>query len=224
MKKIFFLLSLLSSMALLEAYDGFYENDRFYGNDCLSEECYINECGCDNWEVEVRGAGVYPSSKRFRKIYSDWAPEVQLEVARKVWGDSLYAWANVSYLWRNGHSEPLHNKTNVSLVPISIGLKYLFPLTCDLNAYLGGGAAYSFLYVRDHSEFVRKRTTRRDWGGVIKSGLQYNLCNGFFIDFFADYLFQHFSKPHRDESHRNVETNSVNLNSLHLGLGLGMRF
>ncbi len=177
------------------------------------------------WEAEVRGAGVYASSSRFRKIYSDWSPEVQIEVAKSVWCN-LYAWFNVAYLWNQGRSKPLHNKTHVSMVPLTFGLKYLIPLTCDFSAYIGGGSAYSFVRTRDHSPYVKHHISRQDWGGVVKSGIRYNLSECIFLDGFVDYLFQHFNREHNhgSSSGRFVETRSANLSGWRLGLGIGLRF
>lgn len=176
---------------------------------------------CEGWEVEVRGAGVYNASERFRRIYSQWVPEVQVEVAKNVC-DNLFAWVNVGYLWKTGHSSLFHHKTNLTLVPITFGLNYVQPITCLISMYFGGGAAYSFLHIHDHSDYVKQHISRQGWGGVLKSGFQINPREGFFIDIFADYLFQHFRRPHEDR--RGVKTQGANLDGIRVGAGIGTRF
>lgn len=184
---------------------------------------------CDGWEIVLRGAGVYSTSDRFKEIYSDWAPEVQIELAKRVW-NNFYGWANVAYLWKGGRSEPFHDKTDVNLIPITFGIKYVLPITCDLSAYIGGGAAYTILRVKDHSDYnyVKKHSNRYDWGGIIKSGVHYNISESFFIDVFVDYLFQYFSSHssngYSDDYYYGDESNGVNLSGLRVGGGLGFCF
>jgi hypothetical protein len=217
MKRIVLSLCLSLATVSLSAYD------RFEGDYELIEECcYPQEEVCTNWEISLRGAAVQSSSSRFREIYSRWSPEVQLEGARRIW-ENLYAWANVSYLWNHGRSDPLGNKTRVSLIPLSFGIKCVLPVACNFNVYFGAGAAYSFLHVHDDSPFVRRKTSRQEWGGVLKSGIQYLFCGKYFIEGFADYLFQRYDRNHHRSQHR-VQTNRANLSGLRLGAGVGMRF
>lgn len=215
MKKLALLLTFLFMASSLTAGDFF---------DCCPDQCSSWNL-CEGWEAEIRGAGVYSSSSRYRKIYSDWSPEVQVEVAKSVWGENLYGWFNVAYLWDNGHSTPFHNKTNIRMIPLTFGLKYLIPITCDFSAYIGGGAAYSFLRIHDHSDYVKQHISRQNWGGVIKSGIRYNICECFFLDGFVDYLFQHFSREHNHgSSSRFVETKGADLSGLRVGAGIGVHF
>lgn len=220
MKKLLLFVACLSMLSPLIAEECYFED---YSADYCQDTCNDWDF-CHGWQVEVRGAGVYSSSSRYREIYSDWSPEVQFEIAKSVW-KHLYAWFNAAYLWDEGHSQPFHDKTQIRLVPLTFGLKYIFPVTCDFSVYLGGGAAYSFLRIHDHSPYVRKHTSREAWGGVVKSGIQYEFCESFFLDVFADYLFQHFSPPNDDDSdYRYIETRSANLSGLRIGAGVGMKF
>lgn len=156
-------------------------------------------CGCGPLDLaaEVRVAYYHPSSSKVRRIYGDGWADYQFELSKGI-GCGLRAWVGVSGFSRNGDSIGFHNRTNLQLIPVNFGLKYYYPLACNLNVFIGGAACYSFLRIHDHSDFVHKHTHKNDWGGLIQSGLSYQFCDWGIVTAFADYYFQRF---HFHDSH-----------------------
>lgn len=181
--------------------------------------CDENE-ECRNWKGELRCAGVYPASKRFRQIYNNVEPEFQVEISGHIY-KKIIGWANLGYLWDSGHSIPLKEKTDLDFFTITFGLKYEVDICSNTKIYVGGGAAYGHLKVKNHSDFVRKHFNRNAWGGVTKTGINYFLSKDLYLDIFVDYLFLNVSKKHDLARNHAV---SVNLNGLRAGVGIGMSY
>jgi len=142
--------------------------------------------------VEFRCAYFHPSSNRVRRIYGDGWADYQLEISKGI-QCNWRLWAGVSGFSHKGKSLGIrHHSTRLEMVPIYVGLRYAYPVTNHLNLFVGGGACYSFLNIRDHDRFVHRKTHKQDWGGVVQSGINYRFCNCIEITLFADYFFQKF--------------------------------
>lgn len=149
------------------------------------------EICCPNWSLELRVAAFIPTNNRVRKIYSNGWPEYQIQLGKRLCRN-WQVFAEFSGFQKSGHSS-LGSKTKLSVFPLSLGIKYLFPLYSNLDVYVGGGVAYSWLRIKDDSPYVHRHVRKEQFGGIIKTGLIYTFCNCWFIDVFADYLFQRFS-------------------------------
>lgn len=200
--------------------------------------------------AEARVAYYHPSSKRVRRIYSDGWADYQLELSKGFRGFSSFGklgfdlidncdlewkiWAGVSGFSRKGDSIGFHDNTTLQLIPLSFGLKVFYPILCDTNIFIGGAACYSFLKIRDHSEYVHEHTRKEAWGGLIQSGITYNFCEWGVVSVFADYYFQRF-KFHDSEyssfygssyyyDDRFIERFTLNMSGYKIGVGLGVTF
>ncbi len=176
---------------------------------------FSNNLQAIDWLAELRGGYFYPTSKKFREIYRDGGPEVELELSKTFKKDWM-AWANVNYFERSGHSIGFHDKTTINMVPVSFGFKYLYPI-CNfpINPYLGGGVTYTFINVKNDADFVKRHVTKSGVGFVVKSGMYVDLCYGLILDIFADYYYQkiHF-----------YSKNNEDVGGFKMGLGLGYKF
>jgi len=191
-------------------------------------------CGSLDIAVDARVAYYHPSSSKVRRIYGDGWADYQLEISKEI-GSEWRVWAGVSGFSRKGDSIGFHDKTRLQLLPISLGLKYDYPFTCNLDVFVGGAASYSFLRIHDHSEYVREHTRKQNWGGVVQSGLNYRFSDWGVVSLFADYFFQRFRfhDSHRHSSlyfsndndgHRFVERFSLDMSGYKVGVGLGATF
>lgn len=220
--------------------------------------CCCNETCCDDSygiTGEVRVAYYHPSSSRVRRIYGDGWADYQFELSSSLnrlgglvgIGDLRFAgiglsdlnldwkiWAGVSGFSRKGDSIGFHDDTRLQLIPVYLGLKIFYPLFCNVKAYIGGAGCYSFLRIRDDSDYVHRHTRKEAWGGVIQSGLTYNFCEWGVVSVFSDYFFQQF---HFHDSHyssftgstyyhesRYIERSKLNMSGYKVGVGLGVTF
>ncbi|MFA6916618.1 MAG: OmpW family outer membrane protein [Parachlamydiales bacterium] len=195
-----------------------------YDEDCCIENPACDPCNSfwtDGWSIEGRGAAFIPLSNRFKNVYGDVLPEIQIEINKNIYCD-WSIWANVGYLWKNGHSIGLDNKTRFEMAPISLGIKYYYTINDCWKAYLGVGAVYSLLHIHDDSSFVQRNVTKNEFGGVVKLGANYDINCNLYLDIFGDFRFQEFC--FHSSSEASVTRNNANLNGFILGVGLGWKF
>lgn len=203
MKKLLYFLVLLCSTHL-SAFDWNLNLNAF--------EKYVG------WDAEFRLAAFRPSSELFREIYDDWGVMYQLESNKRLLKCSnVYGWINVGYYSGSGHSRGIKKRTRISLVPFTLGLKYMCCIFPKTTAYLGIGGGGTYVDIHDHDHFLSEHTHKAAWGGILKSGIRYNFWECSFFDFFVDYSYMHL-EIHGD--HRN----NANVGGLMIGSGIGIYF
>lgn len=174
----------------------------------------------NHWEASARVGYFYPTDKKVREIYSDGWPEYQLELAYTFCGP-WSVWTNVGYFTEDGHSIGFGDDTRLQLVPVGAGVKYNFNFACNWDAYLGAGATYSFMRIKDDSEFVEEHVSKNAWGGVVKSGIRYHFYQCGFVELFTDYYYTKFNFSGDDDG---IERHDANLSGFLFGAGLGISF
>jgi len=185
-----------------------------------------------NWTMDLRIAYFHPSSKEVSKIFSHGWIDYEVEAARRI-HEKIEFWAGVDWTHKKGHlhKKPYgyHNSALISIVPLSLGFKIVLPVTCNLEAYLGAGASYSFIKIRNHSDFYalelgsrpyKKFAYKETFGGIGKLGLIYTYGKCTYFDFFADY----YSVPAVKFSERQFQKRKLDLSGYKLGFGLGVFF
>lgn len=219
-KKIKFLLTIILLLTISSIQAGSDEST-CYDDSHEPSFCFQEAC-CNTFSVEAQYAAFFPVDSKVRRIYGSALPAFTLE------GNWRYQcwdlWLNGSYIFGHGHSTgPCKNKTHLNLVPISLGVKYLYSLCDCMEVYFGLGACYSFLNTRDHSEFVHEKVSSKGFGGVIKTGFVYNYCENFFLEGVLNYTYQRFTFSSTSVDPF-VYRQDANLSSLQLGLGFGLKF
>ena len=176
------------------------------------------------WNFQVRGAYFYPSSDLFRKVFPVGGAEFQIELDKDLGfnflGCGFEAWANFDWFSKNGHTDPLGDRTHIRLLPLNIGIKYIHDLTPCLHFYGGFGVCYTWLRIENDSILLPRVIEKQNWGGVSKGGVQYDITCNTFIDLFMDYFYQPFSFP----DFNTADGTSRNLGGYKVGAGLGVRF
>lgn len=174
----------------------------------------------EGFDIGARAGYFLPMSDNVRKIYSDGWAEYELDASYQIYCP-WSIWANVGYMHVNGHSIVLHNHTDLTMVPVALGLKYDWKLNCDFNAYLGVGGSYSILRIHDKSPFVHQHIHSYGWGVTAKSGLQYRFACWGYIEGFVDYNWTQFDfSGHKD----NIYRNNLDMSNFLFGGGIGLTF
>lgn len=195
------------------------------------------DCCCDSLDiaVEARVAYFHPSSKKVRKIYGDGWADYQFEIS-KGFCDDWRIWAGVNGFSVDGHSRGYeHRHTTLQLIPINFGIKYFLPLIppCEaIKFFIGGAGSYSFLRIKDNSDYVHRHTHKNGWGGLVEAGVNYYFCEGAYFSLFAEGFFQRFDFHDSYVSHGSgsisgsgeILRRQLDLNGYKVGLGLGYRF
>lgn len=170
----------------------------------------------NNIWLEGKISYLYQTDKTTRKIMGNGAL-YGIESTFQAY-KAIHPWVSVSILPNWGKSIGERNKTSMYFVPIGVGLKYLFQIGHAKTIYFGAGALPSWLYEHVHVPIKRVRT-KWDIGGIFKAGLLVNV-DGFFVDFFLEYLqyTSTFSNTNKSEGRQ------ADLSGLSSGGGIGYRF
>ena len=169
--------------------------------------------------VEAKAAYFLPTDDKFRKIYSGggiYGGEISCQAYK-----GLYGWASGSYFYKSGHSIGEHNATRITMVPLGLGLKYLYRISfADL--YLGAGVLGTYVHMKDSSHYVVHEHSKWGVGGIIKGGAILNVNKHFFVDLFTDYSFMNvnFHNTHNGT----VARHNADLSGWSIGTGIGYRF
>jgi len=180
--------------------------------------CFFSSLQAVEILPEARAAYFYPTDDRFRDVYSD-AGLYSIETSVQAW-KQLYPWASVGFLYTSGSSVGEGSKTRLYMIPIGVGLKYLFDFD-RLQPYLGLGVVGAYANIHNDSSFVARRQS--DWGvgGIAKTGCLAYVTQNLFLDIFLDYT---YLKINFGNSKKNVLTRRADLSGLSVGGGIGYRF
>ena len=207
---------------------------KLFAIDCIPD-C---DCGTD-WTMEVRGAYYYLPSGPVKKVYTHNWIDYEVEVAKRV-HPFVEVWGGVAWASRHGHTEKNYDSygtffkdsTRIFVLPVSLGLKAIYPLFPYVDVYVGAGVSYSFLKIKNfckerysywglsHSPF-KKAIYKNEFGGVFKAGFQVTLSDSTFLDFFVDYYAQTFRLSHKDDV-RDVFKRSIDCSGFKFGAGFGV--
>lgn len=209
----------------------------------LATDC-IPDCESEtDWTLEVRGAYYRPSSKQLRKIYSNCLIDYQVTLAKRI-HPFCEIWAEFDWTIKRANihkhdryeDDGFRSRTRLSIIPLSLGFKFIYPILPFVDIYAGAGVSYSFLRIRNHckedysywnfsySPFKRE-INKNDFGALLKIGFQCALSDSTFLDFFADYYIQRFRfSKHEDESGRSLFKHHLDCSGFKIGAGFGVYF
>lgn len=177
--------------------------------------------------VEAKAGYFYPTDHKFRKIYSGggvYGMEVSYEALCNV-----YAWGSVNYFSQDGRSyqegpdtvDIDTNRTSIEIVPLGFGLKYLYN-SCYGDFYVAAGPLATHMHIKDHSPFVIQRINKWGWGGTVKLGANFDLCDNLYLNVFSDYSYMKMDF-HYTDNQRVVRT-EADISGISVGAGLGYKF
>jgi len=162
----------------------------------------------------------WPQDKVFRRIY-DGGYLSLLEMSYNVWR-CLGIWLEIGYFFKETHvrSVDIVSPTEITQMPLSIGISYTFKPTCWLDLYLKIGP--NWVYTKTWLEIpgLRHTVVKNTFGGTFGGGMKFDLTCGWFLEIFANYLFDR-REVHDKNSHDNFHRY---LGGVQTGGGIGYRF
>jgi|GEM_PF-1095094 len=153
-------------------------------------------------KAETRAAAFIPISSRFRDIYGNVGPSLQIEVAKRgpVYKE-LEAWANLEWIFMDGKPRQSCGTTDIDIINLSAGLKGIWNVHRDwIYVYGGIGPDIGFVCLENKmncclaccSNCTPIEKTRHICnvapGLWVKTGSQI-FIGTFCFDLFADYLY-----------------------------------
>lgn len=178
---------------------------------------------CFNKDVilEFKAAYFRPNDCVFRNIIDNKAalfgPELTFHMYR-----CIYGFTSIDFLTKNGHSLGLNNSTDIFLLPLGIGLKWMEEIYDCVTGYVGLGFQPTWLRTKDRSPFVCQKRHKWGFGGIAKAGLYIDMPCDFVLDLFVDYSFVKV-KPFCCDI-PNVQSRKADLSGVIIGAGFGYRF
>lgn len=153
-----------------------------------------------------------PHTKLYRNIYGKIGGGVQVEF-EKTMSDHGSFWINLDGLFKRGHSIGLCQKTRISTISLSSGIKYCYEYNKRLQLALGIGPSIAGIFIKDQSVCCPNKNSKCSGGFVIKTDLHGFIHDRVFLDLFLDYTYQHvhFNK-------------NINVGGTKIGLGIGWTF
>ena len=185
----------------------------------------------DKTLLEFRVSYYYPNSSELRKIFNNGGINYQLTGTIPICPNfqgltrGVNLWTGVDYFSKTGHSIGFDEKAKITIIPITVGIKYFFPFFgCRLpgNFYAAGGMKYYFLYTHNHSNKIRRNINRRGMGSIAEIGFITNIENNLIIDIFGSYSSKSFGAP--SISNPAIEGISLNVSGFNIGAGIGYKF
>lgn len=164
----------------------------------------------DQGTLEIRSSAFIPSSHYFRELYEDVRPTVAIEASNKFCG-CYSAWIDIDFFTESKRQSSCC-KSKIDIYNSSFGINYFIPITCSAEAYVGIGPSFSRVNIKNHTCCRKEHLSRFVVGGIVKTGVCFYLCDPFYLNVFADYLYQpiHF--------HRTVDIGGIKA-----GIGFGIR-
>lgn len=228
MKKIFLFL-FLSALPL-----------SLFATNCIPD-CEVRT----DWTLEVRGAYINLPGKAIKKVYGGNWIDYEVEAAKRIhrfveiWGGVDWASRHATVReYARGYDESsgfnYKETSRIFVLPVSLGVKLIYPIIPFVDIYAGAGVCYSFLKIKnvckeDYSYRglseapLRKAIYKNNWGGVFKVGFQVAMSESTFLDFFTDYYMQRFQIS-RKKDPRNLFHKELDCSGFKFGMGFGVYF
>lgn len=175
---------------------------------------------------EFMGSAFFPTSRTLRKIYGvAWqnyglnvghVPELNANGVR-----NLSIFGMVNYIFAHGASINGGQRTDIKLVPLAIGLKWVQPIYDNVQVYIAGAPRFCYMKIDNSSAYVPAQQNSRTIGGYVGVGSFLTLPCGMIIDFALDYTYAKFGAPASTDTYIGFPTNASGFS---LGLGLGWEF
>lgn len=184
--------------------------------------CVSTSLGAQPWSVEGKAGAFFPTSNEISRIFNTAMPFVEVE-GHYQFCTCWDAWASVGCIFSEGHALGCGDKTSIQVYPFTIGVSRIFPITCDLEGFLGIGGLWSLYHNKDHSSSVKENISGNTFGGLAKGGVRYFLQDRLAVTLFTEYLYQKFSfhKVYKDHF---TYRHDVNMSGISLGLGFSYDF
>jgi hypothetical protein len=193
--------------------------------------CLLPSLGAAEYLAEFKVGYFRPTHDVLRELFSDGLPNYQLELSYSPfsrncdgWWRHFFAWGSVNYVHDEGNSAVGIEDCAIDIIPLALGLKYMQPLPCCVQAYLSAGFKYFWFHVDSHTPTAHQKDRARGLGGVVAIGALFHPIRNVFLDFFVDYSFKHFDKDNFSIKQNGFIPSSIDASGLTFGLGAGVWF
>jgi len=157
---------------------------------------------CYGVALTIKNGFFYPQDSTLRDIFDRKSSKggywVEGALRYNFWKE-LNAEISGSYFSHKGIALCGTECTEIKLPTLGLGLKYFFrPTDCcnccnncfeRVSFFVGGGLRVFFYHEHNNSPYVIQYIDKTVAGGMVNFGVEFDVCQCFFIDLFADYNF-----------------------------------
>ncbi len=169
--------------------------------------------------IKARGAYFWPQAhalrSRYGKHFADYSLELAYLLSRR-WSVFL----NGSIYHKHGHTKISRKKTNLTAIPLTLGINFYLHRSLVWRPYVGVGGGAAYVRFRDRSLFHKEVVSRWGEASFAQLGLEMNLTQRCIIDLFGGYRKNWVSFP-KSQSHHH---HHIQTGGWELGAGIGSRF
>jgi hypothetical protein len=171
--------------------------------------------------IQVRASYFRPFSHVFRKLlHGGSGVNYGLDTMIPFW-NGLNVWAGVDYFSKGGSLIGIHHSVHITMIPITLGLKYIYWFNRYHGLYGGGAGKYYFVETINRVFPMHKTTHRNGLGSVFEVGNLF-CFHHFVIDIFSSWSFKTMHGPH--DLPPNARISKMKLGGWNIGIGLGYKF
>lgn len=171
-------------------------------------------------QTEIKLGNFRFGDSTFRRIYRQYALDTQITASVPVW-KFLRIYGGLNYISREGRSVGGHYKTEIMILPVSLGLQAMIDIAHDVKYYATVGPRYFYVHQNNHFKGVDRTVNGHNIGGFVNTGFLLYFGSHFFIDLFGEYS---YCKIEFHSHKRNVIGSTRQVGGLTLGGGLGYQF
>ena len=190
-----------------------------------------------DWTLDVRTACYSPLNKDTKHIYSRAWIDFEVLTSKRI-SPFWEIWGQMSWTVKKGNTSRgyfgFKDRTRAWILPLSVGVRFIYPVNCLIEAYIGAGVSYSFLKIENrcedfyysfYSSSPFTRNIRKNGpGALFKTGLLIDTGDNTFIDLFVDYFLQSFDLGHRNIFEEDAFGRHFKASGFKIGGGFGVNF
>lgn len=175
---------------------------------------------CKTAVIEARAAYFRPNSSRLRAIYGNAWFDFGMEGSYAL-RKSILAFLTAEYTFAFGNTLGGNDPTEISLFPLSFGLKAAYRYKC-FEPYIGLGPKFFFVWIDNDSLNLMQKENFSTVGGVAKFGTYFFPTSRTALSLFLDYSFAWKKFPCSDIC--GITRNNLDLSNLLIGASFGASF
>lgn len=192
--------------------------------DCLFLEkpCLTCASCTDAWlTLDAKVGYFFFSDAKMRKVYDQGGLDLQVSGAFPICRGWLQVYSSIEYLERHGRSLRGKQKAKIWEIPLSLGLRSVFPIYQQVQYFITIGPRYFFVQAHNDSSYVERNMSENGLGGFANTGFKFFPCANLSLDIFGEYS---YGRLHFHSSKHNSYGQTVQVGGFTFGAGLGYAF
>ena len=137
--------------------------------------------------IEITYGYLFFGNEKARKAYNRGGENINFAASYPIW-DIWHLYGSAGYWERNGRTFDI-NKLRLQAYPISLGIKPVLPLSCNVQAYFTLGPRYFILNEELRCPDEHRETNKSVLGAFVGTGFLFIPCSGCTFDFSLEYSY-----------------------------------